>query len=27
VLRQGDARLSFFRVRATVNPDPPGTHL
>jgi 16S rRNA (guanine(966)-N(2))-methyltransferase RsmD len=27
VLRQGDASLSFFRVRAKVNPDPPGTHL
>jgi 16S rRNA (guanine(966)-N(2))-methyltransferase RsmD len=27
VLRQGDASLSFFRVRATVNPDPPKTHL
>jgi 16S rRNA (guanine966-N2)-methyltransferase len=27
VLRQGDASLSFFRVRAAVNPKPPETHL
>ena len=27
VLRQGDASLSFFRVRHPVNPDPPAAHL
>jgi len=27
VLRHGDASLSFFRIRATVNPIPPETHL
>ncbi len=27
VLRQGDASLSFFRVRPSVNPNPPHVHL